>query len=204
MPRPSRRALTRLSALVAGAALSMGLVSGLSVGTASAAPAFPDLPVPPALQDLIGGVLDQPGVKDAIEGATGHEVGATTAQDFLFPAPTFGCGPAGEPMTVTVANAQAGPNFPVPPWIERGHLRFQAIPAHLEIPQQSNLQVAWFNTATLQGGVVPLADTVLDVPTLSTTVDTGEGTVLAALFGRVSYPSGVTCTALGTVGQFTA
>ncbi|WP_137724161.1 hypothetical protein [Prescottella subtropica] len=201
MSRPSRRALTRLSAV---AALSVGLSVSLSVGAASAAPTLPDLPLPSALQDLIGGVLDQPGVKDAIEGVTGHEVGATTTQDFLFPAPTFGCGPADEPMTVTVANAQAGPNFPVPPWIERGHLRFQALPAHLEIPQQSDLQVAWFNTATLRGGVVPLADTVMNVPTLSTTVDTGEGTVLAALFGRVTYPSGVTCTALGTVGQFTA
>ncbi len=207
----ARRWLVRISATVAATAAGAVVFSG--VAAAAPAPA-----APPSLQgllgeltknapqasDLLGGLLGAPGVTEIIEGATGREVGTTTAQDFLFPAPTFGCGVAGNPMTVTVASAQAGPNFPLPPWIERGTLRFQAVPAHLAVPKESDLQVAWFNTTTLKGGVVPLDDAVLNVPTLSKTVDTGEGTVLAALFGQVKYESGTTCTALGTVGQFTA
>ncbi|GAB2647689.1 hypothetical protein ABI214_01890 [Prescottella soli] len=208
---PARRLLVRLSAAVAATAAGAVVFSGVAV--AAPAPA-----APPTLQgllgeltknvpqasDLLGGLLGTPGVTEIIEGATGHEVGVTTAKDFLFPAPTFGCGVAGNPMTVTVASAQAGPNFPLPPWIERGKLRFQAVPAHLDIPKESDLQVAWFNTTTLKGGVVPLDDSLANVPTLSKTVDTGEGNVLAALFGQVKYQSGTTCTALGTVGQFTA
>lgn len=193
----ARRLVVRITATVAAAATGAVVFSG-------AATAAPAPTAPPSLQDLLGGLLDTPGVTELIEGTTGQEVGATTAKDFLFPAPTFGCGVAGNPMTVTVASAQAGPNFPLPPWIERGHLRFQAVPAHLGIPKQSDLQVAWFNVDTFDSGVVPLDDQLLDVPTLSRTVDTGEGTVLAALFGQVSYESGTTCTALGTVGHFTA
>ncbi|WP_430332555.1 hypothetical protein [Rhodococcus sp. ACT016] len=207
----ARRVLVRLSAAVAATAAGAVVFSGVAV-------ADPVPAAPPSLQELIGqftknapqatdlfgGLLGAPGVTDLIEGVTGQEVGKTTAKEFLFPAPTFGCGVADNPMTVTVASAQAGPNFPLPPWIARGNLRFQAVPAHLEIPKQSDLQVAWFNTTTLKGGVVPLDDTLLNVPTLSKTVDTGEGNVLAALFGQVTYESGTTCTALGTVGQFTA
>lgn len=207
----ARRLVVRLTATVAAAAAGAVVFSGAA--TAAPAPTAPpslqdllgDLTrTVPLTQDFLGGLLDTPGVTELIEGTTGQEVGATTAKDFLFPAPTFGCGVAGNPMTVTVASAQAGPNFPLPPWIERGHLRFQAVPAHLGIPKQSDLQVAWFNVDTFESGVVPLDDQLLDVPTLSRTVDTGEGTVLAALFGRVSYESGTTCTALGTVGHFTA
>lgn len=204
-----RRLLARLSVAVAGVAAGAVAFSGVATAAPAAPPSLQELlgqftaNVPHAT-DLLGGLLATPGVTEVIEGATGQEVGATKAQDFLFPAPTFGCGVGGNPTTVTVASAQAGPNFPMPPWIERGHLRFQALPAHLDIPQQSDLQVAWFNTTTLKGGVVPLDDTVLNVPTLSKTVDTGEGNVLAAIFGQVKYGSGTTCTALGTVGQFTA
>ncbi|QBJ94596.1 hypothetical protein ERC79_00380 [Rhodococcus sp. ABRD24] len=207
----TRRVLARLSAAVVATAAGAVVFSG--VATAAPAP-----PAPPSLQgmleqftknvpqasDLLGGLLGNPELTDLIEGATGQEVGATKAQDFMFPAPTFGCGVAGNPMTVTVANAQAGPNFPIPPWIERGNLRFQAIPAHVDIPKQSDLRVAWFNTTTMKGGLAPLDDNLLNVPTLSKTVTTGEGTVIAAMFGQVRYESGTTCTALGTVGQFTA
>lgn len=207
---PSRRAgrlLSRLTVAVAGVAAGAVVFSG--VAAAEPAPATPP-PVPDLLAELtrnvpqVGDLLGQPGVTDLIEGITGQQVGNTTAQEFLFPAPTFGCGMAGSPVTATVASAQSGPNFPMPPWIERGQLRFQALPAHAEIPQQSDLRVAWFNTTTLQGGVVPLDDTVMNVPLLAKTVATGQGNILAAVFGQVHYPSGTTCTALGTVGQFTA
>lgn len=207
----ARRLAVRVTATVAAAAAGAVVFSG--VANAAPAPAAPpslqtllgdltkNVPLP---QDLLGGLLATPGVTEVIEGVTGQEVGTTTAKDFLFPAPTFGCGVADNPMTVTVVSAQSGPNFPLPPWVERGQLRFQALPAHLGIPKKSDLQVAWFNTTTLKGGVVPLDDSIVNVPTLSKTVETGEGNVLAAMFGQVGYESGVTCTALGTVGQFTA
>ncbi|WP_246782662.1 hypothetical protein [Rhodococcus maanshanensis] len=132
------------------------------------------------------------------------EFGVTRPQDFMYPAPTLGCGVGETPVTVTVASAQAGPNFPLPPFIERGQLRFQALPAHVDFPKQSGLSVIWFNTTTFKGGMEPLNDVLLGVPTMSKTVATGAGTVLAALYGDVTYQSGKTCFALPTVGTFTA
>ncbi|WP_231496472.1 hypothetical protein [Rhodococcus sp. UNC363MFTsu5.1] len=132
------------------------------------------------------------------------EFGVTTPQDFMYPAPTLGCGVGETPVTVTVASAQAGPNFPLPPFIERGQLRFQALPAHVDFPKQSGLSLIWFNTTTFKGGMEPLNDVLLGVPTMSKTVATGAGTVLAALYGDVTYQSGKTCFALPTVGTFTA
>ncbi|MFD4267231.1 hypothetical protein [Rhodococcus sp. NPDC058481] len=132
------------------------------------------------------------------------EFGVTRPQEFMYPAPTLGCGVGESPVTVTVASAQAGPNFPIPPFVERGQLRFQALPAHLDLPKQSGLSVVWFNTETFKGGIEPLNDVVLGLPTMSKTVATGGGTVLAALYGDVTYQSGKTCFALPTVGSFTA
>ncbi len=132
------------------------------------------------------------------------ELGFTTPQSFMYPAPTLGCGVGTAPATVTLALAQSGPNFPIPPWIERGQLRFQALPGHVDVPKSSDLSVAWFNLATFKGGIVKLDDNINGIPTLSKTVPTGSGTVLAAMFGGVSYAGGANCFALPTVGSFTA
>ncbi|MBJ8337667.1 hypothetical protein JGU71_02095 [Antrihabitans sp. YC3-6] len=132
------------------------------------------------------------------------DLGITTPQPFIYPAPTLGCGIAGAPATVTVASAQGGPNFPIPPWINKGELRFQAIPGFVDIPKTSNLSVAWINLSTFKGGIVTLDDNLAGIPTLSKTVPTGSGPVLAAMFGGVSYASGANCFALPTVGSFTA
>ncbi|XVA03826.1 hypothetical protein ACQ86I_09425 [Prescottella equi] len=117
----ARRLAVRVTATVAAAAAGAVVFSG--VANAAPAPAAPpslqtllgdltkNVPLP---QDLLGGLLATPGVTEVIEGVTGQEVGTTTAKDFLFPAPTFGCGVADNPMTVTVASAQSGPNFPCP------------------------------------------------------------------------------------------
>ncbi|GAA3185676.1 hypothetical protein GCM10020255_082120 [Rhodococcus baikonurensis] len=134
------------------------------------------------------------------------DIGVTKPQSFMYPAPTVGCGVAGEPVTVTLSSAQAGPNFPLPPWVEADHLRFQAIPGYVGIPKTSGLSVAWINIGTFKGGIVPLDEKlpVLDTPLLSKVVDTGDGKVFAALFGNVDYADGKTCIVLPTVGAFDA
>lgn len=134
------------------------------------------------------------------------DLGITTPAPFMYPAPTLGCAIADNPATVTLATAQSGPNFPLPPWVDKGQLRFQALPGHIGIPETSGLSVAWFNLTTFQSGTVSLDEKlpVLDTPLLSKVVDTGEGTVLAAMFGTVDYVGGTTCTVIPTVGSFTA
>ncbi|KAA0021319.1 hypothetical protein [Antrihabitans cavernicola] len=197
------RLMRRLAAILASGAA--GLVFA---GTAAAAPA-PAVPAIPA--DLLA-AANTPEASAAIAnllGAAGIapaalELGITTPQPFLYPAPTLGCGIGGTPVTVTVASAQAGPNFPIPPWIERGNLRFQAIPGFVDVPKTSDLSVAWINLGTFQGGVTKLDDSLAGIPTLSKTINTGQGTVLAALFGGVGYTSGKNCFALPTVGSFDA
>lgn len=195
------RLMRRLAAILASGAA--GLVFA---GTAAAAPAPVDNAGPAALlaaadtpeaSAAIGALLGAAGITPAAE------FGITVPQPFAYPAPTLGCG-VGGPVTVTVASAQSGPNFPIPPWIERGSLRFQAIPGFVDVPKASNLSVAWINLGNLQGGVVPLDDNLGGIPTLSKTVKTGNGPVLAALFGGVDYASGKNCFALPTVGRFDA
>lgn len=209
------RILRRIGTLTVSAAA----VALVFTGTASAAPA-------PAPGSDLAGLLAQAGAQSpealaalqGILGAAGFlpglpplpEVGSTKTQNFLYPAPTLGCGVAGNPLTVTVATAQAGPNFPIPPWIERGDLHFQALPGVLGIPKVSGLSVAWFNVNTFKGGIEPLDDAlpalpaVPPIPTMSKTVTTGEGQVFAALFGSVDYLDGTNCMALPTVGSFAA
>ncbi|SDD40925.1 hypothetical protein [Rhodococcus tukisamuensis] len=203
------RILRRIATLTVSAATATLVFTG----TATAAPA-------PAPGSDLAGLLTQAGAQSpeglaalqGILGAAGFlpglpplpEFGATKTQNFFYPAPTLGCGVAGNPLTVTVATAQAGPNFPIPPWIERGDLRFQALPGVLGIPKTSGLSVAWFNVNTLKGGFEPLDDALMTIPTMSKTVATGEGQVFAALFGSVDYLDGTNCMALPTVGSFTA
>lgn len=198
------RLMRRLAAILASGAA--GLVFA---GTAAAAPAPAPAPAIPA--DLLA-AANTPEASAALSGLLGAagltpaalELGITTPTPFAYPAPTLGCGIGNAPVTVTVASAQSGPNFPIPPWVERGDLRFQAIPGFVDVPKSSDLSVAWINLGTLQGGVVKLDDNIGGIPTLSKTVKTGEGTVLAALFGGVGYQSGKNCFALPTVGSFDA
>lgn len=149
--------------------------------------------------DAVAALLDKAGMHKA-----SLDVGVTVPQQFLYPAPTLGCAVTNGATTATLSTAQAGPNFPIPPWIESGSLRFQAVPGHIGIPSSSNLTVAWFNTSTLQGGMTALDDNVAGIPTLSKTVVTGHGPVLAAVWGDVGYADGANCSAVPTVGSFTA
>jgi hypothetical protein len=210
MNRRSRITISALSAVAAAVVF---------VGPASANPTPMPMPAP-ALSGLSIGALNAtsaelhkaadvlgPDAQSAINRLLTTalpELGVTVAQPFFYPSPTLGCGIAGAPGTVTIATAQAGPNFPIPPWIERGDLRFQALPGYIGVPTASNLSVAWINLSTLKGGIDPLDDVLLGVPTMSKTVKSGQGIVLAALFGSVTYSSGASCFALPTVGSFNA
>jgi hypothetical protein len=199
---------TMSAAVVSAAALALAVT-----GQAGASPAAAEPPgsAPAALLAQSG--MQSPEALAVLQNILGAaalgplglpEFGVTAPQDFMYPAPTLGCGVGESPVTVTVASAQAGPNFPLPPFIERGQLRFQALPAHVDFPKQSGLNVVWFNADTFKGGIEPLNDVLLGVPTMSKTVATGAGTVFAALYGDVTYQSGKTCFALPTVGSFTA
>ncbi|MDI9913751.1 hypothetical protein [Rhodococcus sp. IEGM 1379] len=212
---PGKKLARRIPAALVGGAAVVALTAGSTLfgaGTAGAAPLdlnaliaqaaaiSPDATT--AIQQLIGTAA-----VDQINTALGLPAsGKTEAQNFMYPAPTLGCGLDGAPATVTLGTAQAGPNFPSIPWVNADQLRFQAIPAYPSIPKTSGLSVAWMNTTTFKGGIVPLDDMIpiLNTPLLSKVVDTGDGKVLATMFGNVDYIDGKSCTILPTVGSFDA
>ncbi|QBJ98911.1 hypothetical protein ERC79_22830 [Rhodococcus sp. ABRD24] len=117
------------------------------------------------------------------------------AQSFLYETIAKGCIPftAGPADSVGVASAIAGPavdtslpesNLPA----GTVNFLFSAINTGKSLPTHGDrLKVAWFNTSTLESGVVPLVqERPADwVTTLSATVRTGRGTVVAAVFGSV-------------------
>lgn len=226
---PGKRLSRRLPAALAGAAAVVALTAGSTLfgaGTAAADPETPaeftvpvEINVPTDLAALIGqaaaispeatAALNQligTTAADQIADALGVDLGFTTPAQFMYPAPTVGCGLDGQMATVTLATAQSGPNFPVGPLVKDDQLRFQAIPAYLGIPKTSGLSVAWINTSTFKGGIVPLDETlpIVDTPLLSKVVDTGDGKVLATMFGKVDYTDGKSCIVLPTVGSFDA
>ncbi|NMM85585.1 hypothetical protein B2J88_14600 [Rhodococcus sp. SRB_17] len=214
---PGKKLARRIPTALVGAAAVVALTAGstmISAGTAGAEPAAPfDLgaliaqatAISPdattAIQQLIGkAAVDQ--ITDALGLPA---IAKTETQNFMYPAPTLGCGLDGQMATVTLSTAQAGPNFPLPA-IKDDQLRFQALPAYLAIPKTSGLSVAWLNTTTFKSGIVPLDDSIpiLGTPMLSKVVDTGNGKVLASIFGKVDYTDGKSCTVLPTVGTFDA
>ncbi|MGG7099831.1 hypothetical protein [Rhodococcus sp. 24CO] len=226
---PGNRLSRRLPAALAGAAV-VALTAGSALfgaGTAAADPEAPaefTVPIEINVPTDLAALIDQaaaisPEASAALNQLIGTaateqitkaldipDFGVTTPAAFMYPAPTVGCGLDGQMATVTLATAQSGPNFPLPPWVEDNQLRFQALPAYIGIPKTSELSVAWINTSTFKGGIVPLDETipVVDTPLMSTVVDTGDGKVLAAMFGKVDYADGKSCIVLPTVGSFDA
>ncbi|RZL25477.1 MAG: hypothetical protein EOP31_10290 [Rhodococcus sp. (in: high G+C Gram-positive bacteria)] len=226
---PGNRLSRRLPVALAGAAAVVALTAGsalVGAGSAAADPQAPaefTVPIEINVPTDLAALIDQAGAispeataalnqligtaaADQIAETLGVNLGFTTPAPFMYPAPTVGCGLDGQMATVTLATAQSGPNFPLPPWVEDNQLRFQALPAYIGIPKPSELSVAWINTSTFKGGIVPLDETlpVVDTPLLSKVVDTGDGKVLAAIFGKVDYTDGKSCIVLPTVGSFDA
>lgn len=198
------RSIARAAAAVT--ALGFGAVLTLT-GTAVAEPT----PVDTGLEQLTSaagadpaaqagvGALDQ--FTKLVDVAELRNVGAAFTP-FAYAAPTFGCGSIG-PVTTIIAAATTDGNTinggvdPVP-----GTLRFSATPAHSGSPLASGLVVAWLNVNTGASGLTTLDDrTELGLPTLSKTVASGPGTVIASMWGMIDYPF-AHCVMTPTVGMF--
>lgn len=128
---------------------------------------------------------------------------STAFTPFGYAAPTFGCGSNGPITTIIAAGTTEVPGPRSDQGIEPGELRFSASPAHSGMPLASGLSVAWVNVATGASGVDSLDDrTEYGLPTLSKTVRSGAGTVIASMWGTIDY-AGSRCVMTPTVGTFT-
>ncbi|MFT3900616.1 MAG: hypothetical protein QM728_10305 [Gordonia sp. (in: high G+C Gram-positive bacteria)] len=104
-----------------------------------------------------------------------------------------------------------GIEVPDPNIVKDKQTAFAFIPAETTIAgKRGTMRVAWFNTATMRGGVnelTPLADNnpmIKILPGISgvrlTPVDTGKGTVLAAVYGTAGAAGNRECFFLPSVG----
>ncbi|MGW6727657.1 hypothetical protein ACWF9G_17275 [Nocardia sp. NPDC055029] len=136
-------------------------------------------------------------------------VGADTLRDisaqfipFSYAAPTFGCGSNGPITTIIAAATFEGPGPRTETSMAPGDIRFSASPRHTGFALSSGLSVAWLNVNTGQSGIVALDDqTEFQLPSLSKTVHSGAGTVIASMWGTIDYP-GARCVMTPTVGTF--
>ncbi|WP_279097512.1 hypothetical protein [Gordonia bronchialis] len=96
--------------------------------------------------------------------------------------------------------------------VDKGETAYAFVPATTTSGTGGKMQVAWFNTTTLQGGFADLAPvtdkrTLTVLPLLSgvrlAPVKTGSGTILSAVFGTAQVGS-ATCVFLPAVGVVTA
>ncbi|MDO3645415.1 hypothetical protein [Nocardia mangyaensis] len=127
---------------------------------------------------------------------------ATEFTPFTYAAPTFGCGSNGPITTIIAAATFEGPGPRTENSLEPGDIRFSASPRHSGVPLSSGLSVAWVNINTGHSGVIALDDqTEYHMPSLSKTVHTGAGTVVASMWGTIDYP-GARCVMTPTVGTF--
>ncbi|MFC6013877.1 hypothetical protein [Nocardia lasii] len=121
---------------------------------------------------------------------------------FTYAAPTFGCGSNGPITTIIAAATYEGPGPRTEASLNPGDIRFSASPRHTGVPLASGLSVAWVNVNTGHSGIVPLdGQTEFLLPSLSKTVHTGAGTVVASMWGSIDY-FGVRCVMTPTVGTF--
>ncbi|WP_227996425.1 hypothetical protein [Nocardia australiensis] len=129
-----------------------------------------------------------------------HKAG--TFIPFAYAAPTFGCGSNGPITTIIAAATTNGPTRDEGANPDPGTLRFSASPAHSGAPLASGLTVAWININTGASGFDQLDDrTEVGLPTLSKTVKSGPGLVLASMWGIIDYPF-AHCVMTPTVGTF--
>jgi hypothetical protein len=202
------RSITRAAAAVA--TLGIGAVMAFT-GSAGADPApspvdtglaqlTTDAGLDPARQAGVAAVDQFTKLVDIAE--LRHIAAAFTP--FAYAAPTFGCGSNGPITTIIAAAATDGASTPndlsADPVV--GTLRFSATPAHSGSPLASGLSVAWLNINTGASGIDQLDDvTEVGLPTLSKTVASGPGTVVASMWGIIDYPF-AHCVMTPTVGTF--
>ncbi|NLG54812.1 MAG: hypothetical protein GX542_04060 [Rhodococcus sp.] len=157
-------------------------------------------PEPAQVGDLREQSAHDQAAADAVDALAMSSMFGTIAGEltpFFYSAPTVGCGTVA-PVTMTMASAVTGPS----PDLDSNEVSFQALSAYPGVVSASGLSVAWINTSTGLSGITPLDGTTDGgYPTLSKIVETGSGTVLAAIYGSVGYID-ATCHVLPTVGMF--
>ncbi|NUP28691.1 MAG: hypothetical protein HOQ44_18745 [Nocardia sp.] len=193
-------------ARTAATAAALGISATLAFTPAAAAPA--PTPAEAAIQALTERTAEQPenraGV-DALDRYAEHVAASHISTiglytPFVYAAPTFGCGSNGPITTIVAAGTANGPSANISG--RPGTLTFHATPGHPGIPQASGLVVAWININNGRSGLDMLDDrTEFGTPSLSRTVDSGPGTVLASMWGTIDYP-GALCVMTPTVGMF--
>ncbi|MEV6278275.1 hypothetical protein [Nocardia sp. NPDC051832] len=200
----------RTIARATAAATSLGISAVLTMaGPASAEPNTPDI------QGALTQLTEKVGADAPGQAGVGALTQFTNLVDvaelrditpgwtpFAYAAPTFGCGSNG-PITTIIAAANAlGPRLADAPNPSPGSLRFSASPAHTGIPLNSGLVVAWVNVNNGASGIDMLDDrTETGLPSLTKTVNSGPGTVIASMWGVINYPF-ANCVMTPTVGLF--
>ncbi|MEV0030782.1 hypothetical protein [Nocardia sp. NPDC050793] len=199
----------RTIARVAATVTSLGISAVLTLtGPASAAP---DAPIDQAVTHLTERAGTDAAARAGVD-ALGSYLGLVDVAElrdiagawapFAYAAPTFGCGSNGPITTIIAAGTTQGNNPDQGTSPEPGTLRFSATPSHSGAPLSSGLVVAWLNVNNGLSGIDALDDmTEFNLPTLSKTVRTGPGTVIASMWGVIGYP-GAHCVMTPTVGTF--
>ncbi|MGW5387564.1 hypothetical protein [Nocardia sp. NPDC003963] len=195
----------KIVARTAATAAALGISAALTFTPAAAAPA--PTPAETAMQALTEQTADRPenraGVQalgDYTDYVADHVSTIGLYTPFVYAAPTFGCGSNGPITTIVAAGTANGPSANISG--RPGTLTFHATPGHPGIPQASGLVVAWININNGRSGIAMLDDkTEFGTPSLSKTVDSGPGTVLASMWGTIDYP-GALCVMTPTVGMF--
>ncbi|MFI5720003.1 hypothetical protein [Nocardia sp. NPDC051750] len=195
-------------ARTAATAAALGISAALTFTTPAAAAPEPT-PGEAALIALTEQTAGDPAARPGVDALRSYHdiVAASEISDvslyapFVYAAPTFGCGSNGVITTTFAAGTSNGPSsnlHGVP-----GTLTFHATPRHSGIPQASGIVVAWININNGRAGLDTLSDvTEFGTPSLSRTVNSGPGTVLASMWGTITYP-GALCVMTPTVGLFT-
>ncbi|MQY28664.1 hypothetical protein [Nocardia aurantia] len=204
--RVNGRTMARLAATTA----ALGIGAAAAVGSTLAQPI--PTPLDAAIDRLTAAAAPDPASRTAVTAvANAAELVAASGLDhiaggftpFLTQATTMGCG-RDLPLTTTVVTGAAG--IPGP---DRGiagpagTIRFQASPMVTGFPISAGLALAWVNLADGRSGIAELDDlTDFGTPALSKTVDTGPGTVAAAVWGTIDYP-GQRCALTPALGVIT-
>lgn len=197
----------RIVARTAAAAAALGIGAVLTCTTPAAAAPDPT-PGETALTTLTEQTADDPAARPGVDAlrsyhdfvADGDIADISGYAPFTYAAPTFGCGNNGVITTTFAAATANGPSINLSG--KPGTLTFHATPRHSGIPQSSGLVVAWININNGRSGLDPVSDvTQFGTASLSRTVDSGPGTVLASMWGTVGYP-GALCVMTPTVGLF--
>ncbi|WP_282779435.1 hypothetical protein [Nocardia sp. CC201C] len=194
------------------AASATAIAATVALGTTAVAHAEPAEPQPSpvaaAIQQLTdtadGNADAEAAVRSTAKAAqliTAAKLGNVAFAPFAYMAPTIGCGTT-MPLSLTAASAIAG-GTPDSLGAAPGTIRFQAVAQHSGMPLASGLSVVWLNVNNGRSGINMLDDvSEYNLPSLSKTVDSGPGNIIASLWGTIDYP-GARCVVTPSVGLFT-